>query len=64
MYTCNIDNAHFFSDEGFIGEDGRYWEPRLKNPALLRTSLMDGFYTGSSTSDYGDVLLMNTDGYL
>jgi len=64
MYTCNIDNTHFFSDEGFIGEDGRYWEPRLKNPALLRTSLMDGFYAGSSTSDYGDVVLMNTDGRL
>lgn len=64
MYTCNIGNLYFFSDDGFIGEDGQYYEPRLKNPALLRTSLMDGFYAGSSTSDYGDVVLMNTDGRL
>ena len=64
MYTCNIGNLYFFSDDGFIGEDGQYYEPRLKNPALLRTSLMDGFYAGSSTSDYGDVVLTNTDGSL
>ena len=64
MYTCNIGNQYFFSDDGFIGEDGQYYEPRLKNPALLRTSMMEGFYAGSSTSDYGDVVLMNTDGRL